>query len=497
MESLKQQVVTATKWSALTEIVIRLVSPIAGMILARLLTPEAYGAVATTSIVITFAELFTDAGFQRYIIQHDFVDDDDLNKSANVAFWSNLVMSLIIWGIIIAFRHPIARLVGSPELGTAISVACAAIPLASFSSFHKAIFKRNLNFRIPFIGKVFGMCVTFVVTIPLAIATHSYWALIISNLINYIFAAVFYRIHSYWRPEFYFSFKRLRKMFAFCNWIIINSILSWITNYADIFIVGTHFNQHALGIYKTSISRSNNALRIISSSVIPVLLPTYSKLQNNIPQLRITILKIQKYLGVLLMPFGLTMFLYSDVIVRIYLGNQWFEAAQLIGTWTLVHTFSLLINRFCSNAYVAIGKPHISLILSVLYAAMLIPTVLLTVDYGLQTLFVVRTLTKLVLLLLHLITIYLVIRLSPLKIIGNIAPQLLGCAAMVGTSFALNFVSNHIIWKLASMLICLTVYFGILLLIKQERVILLRIWQYAIEKMPISRQSAASTINPA
>ena len=65
-------VVNATKWSAITEVVAKLISPITSMVLARLLAPEAFGVVATITMIVTFAEIFTDAGFQKYLIQHEF-----------------------------------------------------------------------------------------------------------------------------------------------------------------------------------------------------------------------------------------------------------------------------------------------------------------------------------------------------------------------------------------------------------------------------------------
>ena len=437
MNSLESKVVTATKWSALTEIASKLISPIAGMILARLLTPEAYGAVATTTIIISFAELFTDAGFQKYIIQHDFTDDDDRDKSINVAFWTNLVMSLIIWGIIIAFRYPIASLVGSPGLETAIVVACAAIPIAAFSSIQSAIYKRNLNFRIPFIVRMIGLGITFFITIPLAFWLRSYWALIISSIIQGLVAAITLTLYSNWKPTLYYSFRRLKKMFGFSIWITIDQFLSWTNNYLDLFIAGRKFSQHTLGIYKTSINTSNKILGIFSKSFTPLLLPTYSKLQNDIPQLRCTLLKMQKYFGVILLPIGFTTFLYSDLITKIFLGNQWLEAAPLIGIWGLVHTFSLVINRFCSNAYTAINKPHISVILLSIYVFVAIPSIMISSDYGVQTMFYTRTLNKLFMLVMHLITIFLLIRLSPFKIIGNILPEFIGCGIMSVISYSL------------------------------------------------------------
>ena len=65
------------------------------MILVRLLTPEEFGIVATLNMVIAFAEIFTDAGFQKYLVQHEFKDDIDRDESTNVAFWSNLLLSFV------------------------------------------------------------------------------------------------------------------------------------------------------------------------------------------------------------------------------------------------------------------------------------------------------------------------------------------------------------------------------------------------------------------
>ena len=483
MNSLESKVVTATKWSALTEIASKLISPISTMILARLLTPEAYGAVATTTIIISFAELFTDAGFQKYIIQHDFTDDDDRDKSINVAFWSNLVMSLIIWGIIIALRHPIARLVGSPGLETAIAVACAAIPIAAFSSIQSAIYKRNLNFRVPFIVRMIGLGLTFFVTIPLAFWLRSYWALIISSLIQGTTSAGMLTFYSDWKPKIYYSFKRLKEMLGFCSTIIINSILVWINTTIVLFLVSSYFDNYTLGIYKTSISKATGLLSIISTSIIPILLPTFSKLQNDASKLKNTMLDLQKVVSVILLPLSFTIFLYSEIITRIFLGSQWNEAAQLIGIWTLVSSFSLLINHFCGKALTAIGKPQLSTIISILYLSILIPSVIITIKYGFKTVFYTHALTNIWLIILHLIAIYIYIKLSPFKIFSNIMPELIGCGIMIGLSDSLSAICNTTILQIVSMLICLAAYFVFLFSLRSERLIIKKIWKHATNKL--------------
>lgn len=85
-QNLNNKVISATKWSSITEIAAKLVAPVTTMVLARLLTPDAFGVLVTAQMVISFAEIFTDAGFQKYIVQHEFVDDNDKYKSTAVAF---------------------------------------------------------------------------------------------------------------------------------------------------------------------------------------------------------------------------------------------------------------------------------------------------------------------------------------------------------------------------------------------------------------------------
>ena len=85
-QNLNSKVISATKWSGITEIAAQLVAPVTTMVRARLLTPDAFGVLVTAQMVISFAEIFTDAGFQKYIVQHEFVDDNDKYKSTAVAF---------------------------------------------------------------------------------------------------------------------------------------------------------------------------------------------------------------------------------------------------------------------------------------------------------------------------------------------------------------------------------------------------------------------------
>ena len=80
------------------------------MILARLLDPNAYGVVASITIITSFADIFTDAGFQKYVIQHEYKSKKELDNASNVAFTSNFVLSVIIYVLIFGLKNQFLKL---------------------------------------------------------------------------------------------------------------------------------------------------------------------------------------------------------------------------------------------------------------------------------------------------------------------------------------------------------------------------------------------------
>lgn len=471
-ESLNNKIVNATKWSTITEVIAKLVAPISSMVLARVLTPEAFGVVATLNMVIAFAEIFTDAGFQRYLIQHEFIDEDDKDKSTNVAFWSNLVMSFFLWGLITIFNAPLADLVGSPGLGHVLIVACASIPLASFSSIQIALFQRSFDFKTLFWRRIAIILVPLFVTIPLALWLRSYWALVIGTIVTNIINALLLTLKSSWRPRLYYSFERLKEMISFCSWSIIDMILIWATGYIDILFIGKNLDAYYLGIYKTSITTVGQFTSVITSSIIPVLYPTFSRLQNNIPELRRTLLKLQKYLSVLLLPIGFGIFVFSDLITSIMLGSQWSEASPMIGLWALMEVMTVIFSRFCTNVYPAIGKPRVSVINQAQHLCFLIPAVIISGQYGFHALYVTRSLVRVEAVLFNLLLVYILIKQSPWKMIENILPELFSCAIMASVGLVLLKINNTMILSFVWVLVCAFVYFAVLSLFPNDRAIL-------------------------
>lgn len=469
MEQLNSKIKKATKWSGVTEIARRLVGPISGMILARLLTPDAFGVVTTLFMVISFAELFTDAGFQKYLIQHEFEDDVDKVQSTNVAFWSNFIMSMAIWGIIALFADPLAELVGSPGLGHVLIVSSACIPLAAFSSIQMALYKRNLDFKTLFKVRIAGIVIPFLVTIPLAFWLRNYWALVIGTLAQHVINAVLLTMYSKWKPALYYSFGKLKEMLSFTIWTLVESISIWLTNYVDVFIVGTMLSQYYLGLYKTSIVTVGHIIGLITATTTPILFSSLSRLQNDDKEFCKLFLNFQKVVGLLVIPLSFGTFCFSDFVTMVLLGDQWMEASGFIGLWGLTSGMVCLFCHYSSEVYRAKGRPLLSALSQWLHILILWPALLWAVHHGFHTLYVTCSLVRVLAIIVSVIITWMLIHLSFLRMIRNILPSLIASVVMFIVGIMLLKISQDLIWQGFAILICIGVYSGVIWLFPSER----------------------------
>lgn len=94
MSAIPEKAIVATKWSFITEAGVKLISPLVNIALAHVLLPDAFGVVASITMIVSFSEMLSDAGFQKYLIQKHFCNDCEKSQYASVAFWTNLCLSL-------------------------------------------------------------------------------------------------------------------------------------------------------------------------------------------------------------------------------------------------------------------------------------------------------------------------------------------------------------------------------------------------------------------
>ena len=322
---IKDKVRSATKWTLLTEFMAKIITPITGMILARLLTPESFGVMASIMVVTSFAEIFADAGFQKYFVQHEFFDELEKRRCFGTAIMTSCLIALVIWLFLVCFSKEIAIQLGTVEIADGIKVAGFALVLTSYNGMQAAIFKRTFQFNLLFRLRIITLLIPLVVTIPMAYMGAGFWALIWGMLVQQgttCFAQARYTNMPLWQK---IDLKRLSQMLSFSIWTLFESITIWFSTYGGMFFVGVLLSSYYLGLYKGILSLSGAAFGIITGAISPVLFSALSRLQNDMSEFRRIFYAVQSKAALALMPLGVLLFVFSDVVIKIILGNQWSE----------------------------------------------------------------------------------------------------------------------------------------------------------------------------
>lgn len=377
-------------WSLFSEIAVKFVVPITNMILARVLTPDAFGVVAVCNMLVSFVDLITDAGFGKYIVQHDFKNEQDKENYINVSFWTNLGISVVMTCLIIIFRVQMATMLGHRKYATVISVASIQLIITSISSTQTAIFRRNFEFRKLFIARISVALAPLIITVPLAIMLKTYWALVIGNLCGALVNSIVLSVFSNWRPSFYYNFDLLKRMFSYSFWSLCEALANWTIFWVDTFIVGNNFSEYQLGLYKNSTNMVQSIMGMISASMSPVLLTTLSRLKNDSEKYKKAFLNIHSLMIYLVIPMGIGLFLYRKTATLLLFGSKWGEASNIVGAWGLMMMCSVIFYSFPAELYKSKGIPQMLFLSQCIYLLFMIPICTVTAKVGFWTMVYAR-----------------------------------------------------------------------------------------------------------
>lgn len=341
----------SVKWSLLTEFFAKIATPLSTAILARILVPEIFGITAAVTVVVTFCEAITDTGFAKFIIQHDFKDDEEYKKYISVSIIFSLLLSLVLFVFIYIFRTEISTFVGCPGYENILLISCLQLPLFGFNSIFVAHLRRTFKFDIVFVCRILYCLMPFLITVPLALLKLGPWSLAIGAIAAQLIQTPFliYKCRKVIKP--FFSFKMMGKMISMSYLMIIESVIIWMITWLLTFISAQFFSTHIVGVVKVANSTVTSIFALFATSFTNVLFATLSRLKNDDEEYKKNFYSIQSCAFLVIIPLGIGCFFYSDVIVRILLGNQWMEASTIIAALGFATAFRICFNNFMSEVF--------------------------------------------------------------------------------------------------------------------------------------------------
>lgn len=392
--------IRSVKWSALSEIVSRSIQPLCTLVLARLLTPADFGIVGIAMIVIGLAQIFQDFGLGKTLIQRE----TDIEKSANIVFWTNLFLSIFIYISIFIIAPLLSRFFHDEKVISVLRVLCLQIILVSLITVHQALFYRNFQFKQLFFIRLYTSIVPGVVSILMALSGYGVWSLVSGSLAGSIVQIVLYWKVSSWRPKVSYDLQLAKQLYRFGSWVTLEAFLTWLILWGDSIALGHFLGVRELGVYRTGVTFLMLIFGIFFSPIIPVAYSAFSRLQSNQEELRQAFLKITKLIASVSLPLGVGLVILAHPISTIVFGQKWEGIEIVIALIGLMHNIAWLVG-INPEAYRAMGRPDINSKLLIAAVIYYIPVYVFSAPYGLFIFCIARLVIAIISMGLHIFVV--------------------------------------------------------------------------------------------
>ena len=247
-------------------------------------------------------------------------------------------------------------------------------------------------------------------------------------------------------------------MLSFSIWSLIEAVTIWITSWVDVFLIGSRLGSFDLGLYKNSLSMVNSIMALVTGAITPVLFSALSRLQNDPISFEKMFFYFQKTVAYLVFPLGVGLYIFKDQATLLLFGPKWIAASAIIGIWAFASAFTIVLSQMNGEVYRAKGLPKLSVLVQILHLIVLVPTCLISLQYGFWVFVYARALVRFELIGSNMIVMRIYCKIKVLDTFRNIRKAILFTTLMAISAFIISRVSDIPWWNLLTIAISIIIY---------------------------------------
>lgn len=364
-------------WKFGERISAQLVTLLVSIVLARLLSPEDYGAIALVTVFITIANVFVSNGFGSALIQKKDADNVDFSS----VFYVNVAFSLLIYICLYAMAPFVADFYNNDLLSPVMRVLSLRIPVAAINSIQQAYVSRNMMFKKFFFSTLFGTILSGIVGCVMAYQGFGIWALVGQYLTNTTVDTIILWFTVKWRPNLVFSFHRVKTLISYGWKLLASGLLDTGYNQLRSLIIGKKYSSSDLAFYNQGQKYPELVVVNINASISSVLFPAISSNQDDKSLVKSMTRRAIRISSYIMWPMMFGLMLVAKPLVSLILTDKWLPCVPFLqiacftyGFWP-IHTANL-------EAIKAIGRTDLFLKLEIIKKVIGLAILLLSMNYG-------------------------------------------------------------------------------------------------------------------
>ncbi|OGH11510.1 MAG: hypothetical protein A3B38_01740 [Candidatus Levybacteria bacterium RIFCSPLOWO2_01_FULL_36_13] len=338
-------------WSWILTASTRFISIARTILLARILLPSQFGIYGIGILVLSFAEILTETGINVFLIQNK----ESTNKYIDTAWLLSILRGVIIFALMLLTSSYVSQFFNAPD-AFGLLLLFSLVPLIrgfinpSIIKFQKELrFDKELWFRISI------LLMDSLIAITLAFYTKSVLSLAVGLICGALLEVILSFILVKPIPKIRLEKEKLFLVINRGKWITLSGIFSYLYHNLDNIIVGRMLGTVNLGLYVMAYNISRLPITDVSDVVSKVTFPVYSLISEDKQRLTKAFLKSLLLVSVVSISFGLVLFIYTDRIVILVLGDKWLGMVNVL---KILVVFGVIraISGSSSSLLLSVGK---------------------------------------------------------------------------------------------------------------------------------------------
>lgn len=347
------------------------------VLLARLLSPEDYGLVASAALFVVSCQTLLMRGIPDAIVQADVVSDALLDT----AFWINLALGCVLSLVLVALARPSAELLGQPDLRNVLFGLAPLPPLCAAIGIYHAQLRRAMKFRKLAMRTHVAVLSGGAVGVALALSGAGYWSLVCLQLSSITANLLVIAFASGWRPRLRFDLNGARFLREFGSTVSAAALLDTLSHGGLAFIVGLRQPAAMVGMFFMARRVVFSLSMFTHWSVNELSLPVLSRVASDPEKHREAVYMCLKLASLITVPAFAGVAVFAERIVPLAFGAEWAESAGALQVLLLAGILQA-IPSVASQVFNSVRQPYHTLQINIVTSMLTVLLVGLFAGHG-------------------------------------------------------------------------------------------------------------------
>lgn len=385
----KKLVINSLSWKLLERFLTQGVGLLVQIILARILLPCDFGSMAIMVAIINYFGIFVQSGLSTAVVQKKNLDDSDISSLFSIS----LLIALLIYVILFFCAPLIGEFYKMNDILWPIRILSINLFFAAINSIQTGILSRHMKFKVIFFRSIVSILVGGSVAIFMALKGFGVWSLVVYSLLNAIIASIAMAFVPEVKMRLGICWGKVKELYSFSGKIILTNLISGGGDTIRTMVIGKKYTTSQLAYYDKAYTYSNTVLQIITTSISSVLLPTFSRQQDDVVRLKEMVRRSMKLTAFVSFPLLLGVLVIAEPLVLLLLTDKWAPCIPFLMVFCVLRTCGP-ITTIDKQVYYSLGRSEIGLYYEVGILVANILMLLCMLQYGIMAIAIGATVVE-------------------------------------------------------------------------------------------------------